>query len=130
MKVFNACALVIRRRYAAFLIYLVIFTALSVVMTSMSVQQNDQTFNRTKTAVAVVDRDDGSPLSQGLIAYLAQNADLKELPDDKEALQDALFSARSLTSWSSPPASPPTLRRADPCGWSRPPSPVPPPAPI
>lgn len=52
MKVFNACALVIRRRYAAFLIYLVIFTALSVVMTSMSVQQNDQTFNRTKTAVA------------------------------------------------------------------------------
>ena len=33
MKVFNACALVIRRRYAAFLIYLVIFTALSVVMT-------------------------------------------------------------------------------------------------
>lgn len=91
MKVFNACALVIRRRYAAFLIYLVIFTALSVVMTSMSVQQNDQTFNRTKTAVAVVDRDDGSPLSQGLIAYLAQNADLKELPDDKEALQDALF---------------------------------------
>ena len=92
MKVFNACALVIRRRYAAFLIYLVIFTALSVVMTSMSVQQNDQTFNRTKTAVAVVDRDGGSPLSQGLIAYLAQNADLKELPDDKEALQDALFS--------------------------------------
>ena len=91
MKVFNACALVIRRRYAAFLIYLVIFTALSVVMTSMSVQQNDQTFNRTKTAVAVVDRDGGSPLSQGLIAYLAQNADLKELPDDKEALQDALF---------------------------------------
>lgn len=91
MKVFNACALVIRRRYAAFLIYLVIFTALSVVMTSMSVQQNDQTFNRTKTAVAVVDRDGGSPLSQGVIAYLAQNADLKELPDDKEALQDALF---------------------------------------
>ena len=27
MKVFNACALVIRRRYAAFLIYLVIFIA-------------------------------------------------------------------------------------------------------
>lgn len=130
MKVFNACALVIRRRYAAFLIYLVIFTALSVVMTSMSVQQNDQTFNRTKTAVAVVDRDGGSPLSQGLIAYLAQNADLKELPDDKEALQDALFFRQVSYILVIPAGFSADFAAGGSMRWSRPPSPVPPPAPI
>lgn len=91
MKVFSTCCKVMRRHWAALSIYLVIFLTLSVVMTSFSSQQQTSSFSQTKTKVAVLNRDGEASLAQSLADYVADNTELVELPDEKEALQDALF---------------------------------------
>lgn len=92
MKVFNGCCKVLLRHINAVLIYLILFMALSVVMTSLSFEQRTDSYEGTRTTLAIINRDrQDSPLLQGLSSYLAENTQVTELPDEKEAMQDALF---------------------------------------
>lgn len=92
MRVFNGCCKVMLRHINAVLIYLILFVALSVLMTSLSFEQRTDRYEETRTTLAIINRDrQDSALLQGLSRYLAANTQITELPDDKEAMQDALF---------------------------------------
>lgn len=92
MKVFNACCKVLKRHMNAALIYVAIFLGIAVLMTTMSYQQQTDSYSGTKTTFAIINRDkESSVLIQGLTAYLAEKTDMVDLPDEKKAMQDALF---------------------------------------
>ena len=91
MKVFNTCFIIIKRHAGAFLIYLVIFIALSFVMTSFSTDQYNSDFSGIKPNFTVINRDKETPLTNGLTEYLRLNGTEVLLEDQKEKLQDALF---------------------------------------
>ena len=91
MKVFKACCLIIKRRYVTLLLYFVIFIALSVVMTTLFSDNYSPDFSEMKPKFTVVDRDGGSPLSDGIAAYLNTRGEEVALTDSKGSLQDATF---------------------------------------
>jgi len=91
MKVFEVCMLIIKRRFASFVIYFAIFITLSVAITALTMQQSTQGFSVVRPNFTVINRDVDSPLSEGLITYLREGGTEVLLTDDKSALQDATF---------------------------------------
>lgn len=91
MKVFNTCFIIIRRHVGAFLIYFVIFIALSVIMTAFATDQYNMDFSTVKPNFTVINRDENTALTQGLTEYLRLNGTEKKLSDNQEEIQDALF---------------------------------------
>ena len=91
MRVFNACVLIIRRHAAALFVYFGLFMVLSVVMPALSVEQFSMDFALVKPNFTIINRDGGTPLSDGLAAYLRGHGNEVALEDRKEALQDAAF---------------------------------------
>ena len=92
MKVFRACVIIIRRHIVSLGLYFGIFLALSVVMPALSAEQYGMAdFSAMKPNFTVIDRDGGTPLSEGLRAYLSRHGSEVILEDRKDALQDASF---------------------------------------
>ena len=91
MKVFNACLIVIKRRYATFVIYFAIFMALLVVITALTSVQSDDGFTGVRPNFTVINRDADTILISGLISFLSDNGNEIALDDNRSALQDATF---------------------------------------
>ena len=91
MKVFSACLLIIKRRSLAFIIYVWIFLALSIIMPLLSSEEYSTDFSELKPDFTIINRDLDSPLSDGLAEYLSGRGNPVELEDNKDALQDATF---------------------------------------
>lgn len=91
MRVFNTCIRIVKRRSAALIIYFVIFAALSVVMTNLSVDKYSTDFVASKPAYTVINRDQESPLTQGVRELLARYGEEVLLADEEEELKDAAF---------------------------------------
>ena len=91
MKVFKACFIIIKRRYLSLLMYLGIFIALSVVLSSLLIESYSPGFTETKPNFTVINRDGASPFADGIIAYLSTRGVEVALEDSKETLQDATF---------------------------------------
>lgn len=90
MPVFKAYFKVLRKALPGMLLYLAVYMALSVFFTLAAPAASEQ-FQPARLRVAVINRDDDSPLAAGLTAYLAGTHQLVSYPDDPEQLQDALF---------------------------------------
>ncbi|HHX75209.1 MAG TPA: ABC transporter permease [Firmicutes bacterium] len=92
MQVFKLCLKILKKNIPALSIYVIIFIGVAVIMTFAFVteQANDYVFTRSKSNLAFLSAEN-TPLIAGLKAELGKVANFVKLPDEKEALQDALF---------------------------------------
>lgn len=91
MPVFKAYFRVFLKVLPSLFIYVGIFIAISVIATTVSQDTFSGDFEQTDVSIAVIDREGGSPLVEGMKAYLGKTNTFVEIEDDPEALQDALF---------------------------------------
>ncbi|UOO38304.1 ABC transporter permease [Oscillospiraceae bacterium CM] len=91
MPVFKAYLKIIRKYLPSLLIYFGMFIAISVIISSLTGSQTTQVFNATMVKIAFISDDSDNALVSGLKSYLANNAQLVQVADTKESLQDALF---------------------------------------
>lgn len=90
MPVFKLCLKIIQKNLPAISIYVVIFLVISTLITVSNVNQQTKGFNQTKAKIAFL-AEESTPLVEGFKKELSRTAQLVELPDEKEKLQDALF---------------------------------------
>jgi len=92
MQVFKLCLKVLKKNKATMLIYIVVFLVVSLIMSSAMTkdEQADNLFIQKKSNIAFISQEN-SPLIDGLKNELEKVANFVELPDEKEALQDALY---------------------------------------
>lgn len=91
MQVFKAYFKVLRASIPYLTINLSIFLGLAVIFSLMAPAEDRTRFEPTRVSIAVINRDKGAPLAQGLVDYLSQKSMIIPYPDDRELLQDALF---------------------------------------
>ena len=91
MQVFNACFKVIRRNLPSLLTYLFIFVFLVIMLTLFFRYPGDAVFEPVKPRSAVFQDVRGDPYTDSLVSWLGQQARIIPIPDEKEAIQDALF---------------------------------------
>jgi ABC-2 type transport system permease protein len=90
MQVFKAYFGIIRKNMGQMMIYLGIFLGLSVAFASLGVGNVVEEFAESRPRIALFDEDD-SVLSRGFVAYLEGETELVAIPDEENALRDALF---------------------------------------
>lgn len=97
MQVFRLCMKIIRKNLRSMAIYVVIFLAVSLLISFFSSGQQAQQADYTtyKNSIAFISEEE-SVLIDGLREEMAKVANFADLPDEKEKLQDALF-FRSVT---------------------------------
>lgn len=91
MQVFKAYFKIIKKNWISLTIYLGIFLLLVFLLSAFNINDNETQFYESKANVAVFNDDEASPVIQGLKKYLSENANIVEIKDDNEAIQDALF---------------------------------------
>jgi len=91
MKVFKASLLVIKHHYVSYIVNFMIFIGLAVVISSLTANEFDPTFTEIAPSVAIINRDIESHLIEGLTTFMDENANIVELDDNRNALQDAIF---------------------------------------
>lgn len=91
MQVYKAFFKVIFKNLPQLMIYVVIFLFFSVVLTSIYTSPVNTNFEETKINIAFINHDTDSKLVEGLKNYLGKNANIINISDDTQKLQDALF---------------------------------------
>jgi ABC-2 type transport system permease protein len=91
MQVFKAYFKIMRSHKISILIYFSLFLFIAVLVSS-AVGGGAAAFAETKSNVAVVNMDKGAALSDGLEAYIRENANVVAVSSDGQGVQDALFS--------------------------------------
>lgn len=92
MQVFKLCMKIIKKNMAIMLMYVGIFLTVSLIISfsASSEQQNENDFTPVKSNISFIS-EESSPLIDGLKQELGKVANFVELPDETEALQDALY---------------------------------------
>ncbi len=93
MQVFKAYFKVMRASRHTLLVNFNVFLAISLLFSFMAPAQDIETFEPTLLPIGVIDRD-GDTLSLALQDHLSRACHIIDLPDEQEALQDALFYRR------------------------------------
>lgn len=75
------------------IINFIVFFSISIVFSTVAPSSDVRMFEPSRVPLAVINRDQGD-LALGLEAYLGRIGKIVELPDEREALQDALFYRR------------------------------------
>lgn len=91
MQVFKAYFKIIKKNFSSMAIYLFIFLALTVLLSTFNTNNSTSVFNGTKTKVTFFNDDENSPLLDGFKSYLRENVILINIKDNKEMIQDTLF---------------------------------------
>lgn len=92
MQIYNLCMKITKRKLPILLIYVVVFINVLIIV-NINFQKSETTqasFSPKKTDIALFSVD-SSPLIDGLKRQLEQTANFKDIPDEPEALQDALY---------------------------------------
>lgn len=91
MRVFKLYMRIIKKNLGILSVYLIAFATISIIMTFSSIKDNsNKEFVQSKSAIAFFD-EDNSELSKDLKKNLEKVAEIKDIEDNKEKLQDALF---------------------------------------
>lgn len=90
MQVFKAFWKIALKRISSIMIYIVIYAAISVIISTTAAQDSEKTFKESVTTISITDEDD-SVLSRGLKDYLSSKCTLTHVDNNKEAMQDSLF---------------------------------------
>ena len=91
MLVFKTFFRIILKNISQLIVYFCIFIGISVIVTLAVGPSQNEVFKPSKVSVALIDRDGGSAVVEGLRSYLEENCKLTTLSDDPQAMQDALF---------------------------------------
>ena len=91
MQVYKAFFKVIYKNLSQIMIYVGVFLLLTVILTNTYTGPTDTSFTQTKVNIAFINYDSNSKLVEGLKSYLDKNANIVNVPDNKQKLQDALF---------------------------------------
>lgn len=91
MQVFRAYFKIIKKNIPQLAIYIVVFVSLNFALVKMNAHPAVVDFSETKVNLAIFSDEETTGFTEGLISFLARHANIIELEDDKEAMQDALF---------------------------------------
>lgn len=94
MQVYKACFKIMKQNLPAISIYVCIFLFITVMLTYFYGQKTSPGFSQTRINIAFINQDQDTVLTDGLRDYLHQNANIVNIPNDQESLQDALFFRR------------------------------------
>jgi ABC-2 type transport system permease protein len=92
MQVFKLCMNIIKKNLPVLLIYVFVFLMVSMIMSANMTQDMEKitSFHRSKANIAFIS-EEKSPLIDGFKDELSKIANFIDLPDEPDALQDALF---------------------------------------
>lgn len=95
MPVYKLCMKITKKNIPNLLIYIIVFLVVSSIMAASAQKslKEQEAFSRMKSNIAFINEEE-SPLIEGLKDELGKAANFVELPDETEALQDALFFRR------------------------------------
>ncbi len=93
MQVFKAYFKIMRASRHILIINLNVFLAISILFSLMAPKSDIEAFEPTLLPLGIINRD-GDALSLALQSHLGRVAQIVDLPDEREALQDALFYRR------------------------------------
>ena len=95
MPVYNLCIKIIKKNIPTLLIYIIVFLGVSILESSTAANQQKagNEFISNKSNIAFIS-EENSPLIEGLKDELSKVANFIVIPDQKDALQDALFFRR------------------------------------
>lgn len=91
MQVYKAYFKVIRKHIVAITMYFMIFVIIAMIITSSMGDRTIGEFAETKTNIAFFNDDGDSALIAGLKDYLTVSANIVDVKDDTDSIQDALF---------------------------------------
>ncbi len=91
MQVYKAFFKVIYKNLPQIMIYIVVFLFFSVFLSSTNDKPQNISFTETKFNIAFINNDKDSKLVEGIKDYLNKNANIINIEDDTQKLQDALF---------------------------------------
>lgn len=89
MIVFKNYFKILKSYLPVVIMYIAIFTFF-VVMINTTTNQNSM-YEKVKPVMAIINNDEETPLIKGFKNYIKQNADIKNIENDKEKISDALF---------------------------------------
>lgn len=91
MQVYKAFFKVIYKNLSQIIIYVVVFLFFAVFLSNTYTNPVNTDFTDTKVNIVFINHDANSKLVEGLKDYLSKNANIIDIPDDTQKLQDALF---------------------------------------
>lgn len=91
MVVYKAFFKVILKNLTQLLIYVIVFLSLAVALANTNFSSQNTSFTETMVNIAFINNDSDSRIVEGLRDYVSKNANIIEIPDDTQSLQDALF---------------------------------------
>jgi ABC-2 type transport system permease protein len=91
MQVYKAFFKIIRKNLTEILIYVFIFLFFAITMSSTEGNNLSSGFEETKRDVVFISNDKESKIIDGLKEHISEKADIVDMEDDSEKLQDALF---------------------------------------
>ncbi len=90
MQVFKLCMKIFKRNLPDMMIYMIIFLLIAVVVSFSNQTVSESIYSDERTDVAFFSSEN-TPLVKGLKQELAKSVNFVDLPDQTEALQDALY---------------------------------------
>ena len=91
MQVFKVYFKIIKRNLPMLAIYIAIFMLFALLLTISGTGETTNNFSETKNRIMILNQDETSPLTDGLIDYLTDKSVIVEPVKGEEAIQDALF---------------------------------------
>ena len=95
MQVFKTYFIIIKKHFAQMSIYLLIFLALSFMLSTFNSTTKTDIFNETKIKITFINNDEDSIFLEGFKEFLTENAIMVDIENQKERIQDALFFRRT-----------------------------------
>ncbi|NLB42553.1 MAG: ABC transporter permease [Clostridiales bacterium] len=90
MQVYKAVFKIIEKNLSQIMIYIVVFVTVALGLSTVGTNPTDMDFTESKVSIAFINYD-GNALSEGLKDYLSHSANMIDIPDEPDKLQDALF---------------------------------------
>lgn len=91
MQVFNTFFKIIKKNLAQISIYFFVFLFISIVLVGQTNKTSLVSFENTKTKIAIFNYDASSEFSNNLENFISNHADVKELNDNTDDIQDAIY---------------------------------------
>ena len=90
MKVFKTCMLIARRCFGTLISFVIVFICISVFTSRIQGDTMEAAFKGEAVPFTLINRDENSPIIDGLHEYLLTQAPEIKLEDDEQTLQNAL----------------------------------------
>lgn len=91
MKVYKTCLLIAKRCIGVLMTFCGIFITISIISSKLQGEQMEAAFQGEAVPYTIINRDNDSPIAEGLRSYLQSQAPETTLEDEDLVLQEALF---------------------------------------